>query len=175
MNRLALMAVWFGALVIDGSVFPALLGSPAGFGTIVFLVALALSFGVHRWVIGWGIAAAFLAELFLGAYFGTLIGAWLVIVWIWHGLNRFMSLKPSTESDSWLSLVPLGVFGMVLFIAGTISEWAIIYLAYERGLTFSIVQDMLRSPAVLLTVCAELIVLLVVMRGIYKPKVSFYG
>lgn len=174
MSRLILAVIWFGALVIDGSVLPALLSSPAGFGTIVFLVALALSFGIHRWVIGWGMAAAFITELFLGAYFGSLIGAWLVIVWIWYGLNRFLSLKPSTESDSWLPLVPLVFFGMVLFVAGTISEWTIINLAYERGLTFLTVQDILGSPAILITVCAELVIFLLIMRGIYTPRISLY-
>jgi hypothetical protein len=50
MSRIALILIWFGVLVVDGIIFPAL-GFIGGFGSIIFLISVLLSYGTHRWVI----------------------------------------------------------------------------------------------------------------------------
>jgi hypothetical protein len=175
MKRLFLVAIWAGFLVADGMIWPSLSGWSAGFGSIIFLVALALTFGIHRWVIGWGFAFAFATELFFGFYFGSLMGTWLILCWVWHIAGRFLSIKPLSDNDSWLALIPLAVSGAVLFTIAECGEWSIVRWAYDRTLTPTILKLSLNSPVILATVAVELFLLLVVFRFIYAPRVSVYG
>jgi hypothetical protein len=176
MKRALLVALWVILLAFDGIVLPAIHSGPSGFGTIVFLIALILSFGTHRWVIGWGMAAAFCAELFFGFYLGALVGTWLVVVWAWQVLNQFFSLKSFTDGESsWFMLLPLELAGLVLFILAEGAHWLIIRLAYEHNLSFRITADLVASPSALITAGLELVVLLIIIRLLCIRRSFIYG
>ncbi len=164
MSRFWIVLIWLAALVVDGIMLPALRIGPAGFGTLLFLIALALTFGVHRWVVGWGIAIALAAEIMLGLYFGTLIAAWLIAAWGWYGINRFFSMKAASEPGSRLAIIPLVVFGILLFVAAQLGQWFITRVFYERTLTVAVTQAIINSPPILIIVGIELLVLLAVLR-----------
>ncbi len=170
MKRIAIIGVWLAVLVVDGIVLPALTGRPAGLGVMVFLAALAITFGIQRWVIGLGIVLAGLTELMLGIYFGTIIGAWLVLAWGWHLLNRFLNMKPVSENDSWPVLAPFTLFGLALFLLGESASWAISRFAYEPGLSPATLFQIVRSPVIFCVVTVELVVILFIFHFIYSAR-----
>ncbi len=77
----------------------------------IFLIAIAMTYGVHRWVIYLGLVIACLTELVYGFYFGSLMIQWLVIMWIWYSLNNFFSLKVVNKNDYWFLIVPYIFYG----------------------------------------------------------------
>ena len=165
-----IIIVWISLLVGDGIILPALTSLPSGFGAIVFLSALAITFGIHRWVIGLGIVLAGLTELMIGTYFGVIIGAWLVIAWSWHLLNRFLNMKSVNKNDSLGALIPVTLFGLGLFVVGEGILWMISRFVYESGLTATIFINILRSPTIITVIMTELIITLFVFRFISSPK-----
>ena len=176
MKRSLLVLFWIALVAFDGIVLPAMHSGPSGFGTIVFLIALILSFGTHRWVIGWGIVAAFCAELFFGFDIGALIGSWLVVVWAWQVLNRFFSLKSFTDGESsWFMLLPLELAGLVLFVVAECAHWLIDRVAYEPTLSFRTTADLIASPIALITAGLELAALLALIRIVYMRRNFIYG
>lgn len=175
MKRLLIIGVWLAVLIIDGIVLPALTGLPAGLGIMVLLSALAITFGIHRWVIGLGIILAGMTELMFGAYFGTIIGAWLVIAWGWHLLNRFLNMNPASENDSFMALVPFAVLGLGLFGLGEGVSWAIDRFVYESGLAVTTLIDILRSPTIFIIVAIELVATLLIFRLIYFSRTTIYA
>ena len=170
MRYFAIMVVWFAVLIGDGIVFPALTGWPSGFGIMVLLSALAITFGIHRWLIGLGIILAGLTELILGTYFGIIIGAWLVITRVWHLLNQFLNLKPMSENDSLIAFAPATLCGLGLFSLGEGVSWVIIRFAYESELPATTLINILRSPAIISIVGIELLITLFVFRFIYFSR-----
>ena len=175
MKRLAIIIAWFFVVIIDGVVLPALTGLPTGFGIIIFLSAFAISFGIHRWVIILGIVLAFVTELNVGTYFGIIIGAWLVIAWAGHLMNRFFNMKPVNENDSLISILPIALLGFVLFCIGEVTLWVISRFVYESGLSMATLLQIMRSPKILAGVVAELMVVLSIFRLVYSPGDSVYG
>ncbi len=175
MKKVVLILLYLLLIALDGIIIPAFQGAISGFGPAIFLVGLLVGFGVHRGIIGWGLVAACLTELLFGLYFGSMMGAWLITVWIWHLLNRFFSLKSFQENDSWLALVPAIFFGLILFGAFEIGQWVVIRLAYERSLSIAIVEYMARSPQILMVAIVELFFVLIVMRQLNIRRVTFYG
>lgn len=175
MKRLLIIPLLLLFWTIDSIILPGFYPNLGGLGVMVFLIALLLSFGVNRWVVGWGLAISFLVELCFGFYFGSLMGTWLFVVWAWHILNRFFSLKPFYEHDSWLALIPAVFLGVLLFVISQIGSWGITHMIYDHNISFSVIDDMLRSPRVMVTVLGELMVLLAVIRGIYIRRSIFYG
>lgn len=175
MRYFVIIGLWFAVLVIDGVVFPSLTGWPSGFGIIVLLSALAITFGIHRWVIGLGIILAGLTELMLGTYFGTIVGAWLVMAWSWHLLNQFLNMKPLSENDSFLALIPFTLLGLGLFGLGEIMLWIISRFVYKSGLAITNFIGVFHSPMIFIIVAIELAVTLFVFRFIYSSRNSIYG
>lgn len=175
MKYFMIIGIWLAVLIGDGVILPALTGLPAGFGIIVFLSALVITFGIHRWVIGLGIILAGVTELMIGAYFGVIMGAWLVMAWSWHLLNKFLNMKPLNESDSLVALMPFTLLGLGLFALGESALWAISRFIYEAGLTAMVLVDILRSPAIFSIVAAELVITLFIFHFIYSPRNSIYG
>lgn len=170
MKYLAIVGVWLAIFVGDGIIFPALTGLPSGFGIIVLLSALVITFGIHRWLIGLGLIFAGLTELILGAYFGTIIGAWLIIVWGWYLLNQFLNLKLMNERASLATFVSRILFGLGLFVLGESVLWMIIRFVYEPELTITILINILRSPTIFSIVLVEFAVTFFVFRFIYSSK-----
>ena len=175
MKRLVLPLLYILLLVVDGIVIPAFRDAVSGFGPAIFLVALLIGFGVHRGIIGWGLVIAFLTELSFGLYFGSMMGAWLITVGIWHLLNRFFSLKSFKENDSWFALVPAIFFGLILFGTFEIGQWLVSRLAYDRNLSIAIVEYMARSPEILMVSIGELLFILIAMRQLHARRATFYG
>lgn len=170
MKYLLITVFWLVIFICDGIILPALTGLVSGFGAIVFLSALAITFGIHRWVIGLGIVLAGLTELMIGTYFGVIIGAWLVIAWSWHLLNRFLNMKSVNKNDSLGALIPVTLFGLGLFVVGEGVLWMMSRFVYESGLTATIFINILRSPTIIAVIMAELIITLFVFRFISSPK-----
>ncbi|MEK7217700.1 MAG: hypothetical protein AAB374_02245 [Patescibacteria group bacterium] len=169
MRHLAIIGVWFVVFIADGIVFPALTGLPSGFGIMVLLSVLAITFGVHRWVIGLGIIFAGITELIIGTYFGTIIGAWLAMAWVWHLLNQFLNLKSMNENDSLVALAPFILLGLGLFAFGEGVSWMIIHFVYESELT-AMFFDIFLSPAILSIVAVEFAITFFVFRFIYFSR-----
>ena len=174
MKILTIIGVWLVVLIIDGIVLPALTGLPSGLGIMVLLSALAIMFGVHRWVIGLGIVLAGLTELILGTNFGVIIGAWLVMVWGWYFLNQFLNIKLISKNNFLVILLPLTLLGLIIFVLGEGAWWAISHLVYERGLALSTLLYIIRSPVILSVVAVELMVTLFVFGLVYSSHNSIY-
>lgn len=172
MKQFILGVLWLGVLVTDGVIIPALIGVLTGFGPILFLIALVVHFGVQRWIVGLGIFMAFLTELLLGLYFGSFIGTWLIIVSVWYIVVKFFSLKSSDES--WSTLIPSFIFGMILCVIAIIGEWLIIRLVYESTLSFSTTYNLIISSQVFVFTGLEFVILLLVLRYISKTSPYFY-
>lgn len=175
MRRLGIVGIWLVVIIIDGIVLPALSGLPSGLGIMVFLSALAITFGIHRWVISWGIVMAGATELILGAGFGTIIGSWLVVAWVWYLLNRFLNMKPLSENDSFLAFILFILLGLGLLAIGEGALWVITRLAYQSDLSTSTLFHLFRAPTILSIVAVELGVTLFVFRFIYSPKNLIYA
>lgn len=175
MKHFPIILIWLGVIIADGIVLPALTGLPSGFGTIVLLSVLAITFGIHRWVIGLGILIAGIAELIFGMYFGAIIGSWLIMAWGWHLLNRFLNMKPMIEDNSLIAILPLTLFGLGLFIVGEAALWVTSRFVYEPKLTPSNLVHVVLSPIVLGITAAELIVIFFIFRFIYSSRDSLYG
>ena len=175
MKQLAVICVWAAVFIIDGIMFPALTGLPSGLGIIVLLSALAITFGIHRWVIGLGIVLAGLTELMVGAYFGSIIGAWLVMAWSWHLLNRFLNMKPLSENNFLVALGPFTLLGFGLFGLGEGILWAIGRFVYEPGLTVTTLISIFRSPIMLSIVAVEFAIIIFIFRFIYSSRNSIHG
>ncbi|GEM_PF-5521698 len=170
MRRLTIVIIWFTVFVGDGIILPALTGLPAGFGILVFLSALMITFGVQRWVIGSGIIFAGATELILGTYFGVIIGAWLVMAWLGHVFFKFLNMESMNKNNSLAILVPFTLFGVVIFFAGVGAWWIINRLAYESGLSPSALFRVVLSPVIISIVVIELAITLFIFRFIYSPK-----
>jgi len=170
LKHLAIIIVWVIIFIGDGAVLPALTGLPSGFGIMVLLSAMVVVFGVQRWVIGLGIILAGLTELMVGTYFGTVIGAWLAIVWTWHFLNNFFNIKTINENSSFVALVPCTLFGLGLFGLGEGVLWVISRLVYEPGLSIVTLFDVFHSSAILSIVVIEFVMILFVFRLIYSSR-----
>lgn len=175
MRQLTVICIWAAVFIGDGIILPALTGWPSGLGIMVLLAALAITFGIHRWVIGLGIVLAGMTELMVGAYFGAIIGAWLVMVWGWHFLNRFLNMKPVSENDSLVALVPFTLLGLIIFGLGEGALWVISRLAYEPRLTVTTFVNILGSPTIFTVVTIELAVIIFILHLIYSPRNSIYG
>ena len=175
MKRFGIIVIWFAVLIIDGVILPALTGLPSGFGIIVFLSALAITFGIHRWVLWFGIILAGISELILASYFGVIIGAWLVMATGWYFLNQFLSTKPMGESDSFFSFVPSVFFGFVLTGLGEGAIWLISRFVYKSGFATTTLLGIVRSPMIVGVMAVELGLILLVFRWFYSPKNSIYG
>ena len=175
MKRAAIAAVWVVVLIVDGVVLPGLTGLHAGLGIMIFLAALAVSFGAHRWVIGLGMALSLGAELILGMNFGVIIGAWLAIIWSWYGMSQVLSMKSVHENDSMLTLVPCAAFGIVLVAVGECAAWLIDRVMYQAGLTSATLRAILGSPAIMGVAFVELVAVLFIFRFIYSSRTSFYA
>lgn len=175
MKRVVIIGVWLMVLIVDGTVLPPLTGWPSGFGIMVLLSALAITFGIHLWVIGLGLVLAGMTELILGSYFGAIIGAWLIMAWIWYFLNRFLNMKPISENKSLVALVPFTLLGFILFVFGEGISWIINYFIYGSGFALTILVSIIRSPIICAVVVVELIITLSIFRLIYYPKDSIYG
>lgn len=172
MKGITLILLWLVFIIIDGVVLPAALSMPAGFGIIVLLIALSLSFSIHRWVVISGLCLAFITEIILGLYFGSLMGEWLAIAWVWYGLNDFFNLKSFHESG-WSILAPFAIIGTILFTIAKVFEWVIIHLAYDRTLAFSATQQIIKSPVILAMVFFEMCVLLFIFHLIHAKRISY--
>src|SRR3989344_882957 len=170
MKYFAIIGVWFVALVGDGIILPALTGLPSGFGIIVLLSIMAVGFGVHRWVIGLGMILAGTTELIIGTYFGTIIGAWLVMAWGWYFLNQFLNIKSINKNNFLMAFVPVTLLGLGLFVFGEGVLWIIIRFVYESGLSTITLINILCSPAIFSIVAIELAVTLFIFRFIYLSR-----
>ncbi len=175
MRRFFLPILWVVFLVFDGMVMPGLRVLESGFGSIIFLIALLLVFGIHRWVVGWGLGIGLISELLFGLHLGSIMGAWIIVVWSWYVLNRFFTVKPLEEHDSWFGAIPSIVFGILLFVISQGGEWLIIRLAYERTLPLELIKYILRSPQIFLSVALELGILLIALRSLYTRREIHYG
>lgn len=170
MRRLVVIIIWFVVFVSDGIILPALTGLPTGFGILIFLSALIITFGVHRWVIGSGIILAGVTELILGTYFGVIMGAWLVMAWFGHIFFKFLNIESMDKNNSLATLVPFTLFGIIIFIVGEGALWTINRLAYESGLSPSTLSQIVFSPVVITVVAIEIAVTLFIFRLIYYSK-----
>ncbi|MDP4001784.1 MAG: hypothetical protein Q8P69_01925 [bacterium] len=167
MKYFTIIIIWFIVFISDGIILPALTGLPAGFGILVFLLALMITFGVHRWVIGSGIIIAGVTELILGVYFGVIIGTWLVMAWIGHVFFKFLNIESMNENNFFGTIIPFTLFGIVIFAVGEGTLWVISRLAYESGLSPSTLFRIVFSPMVIIIVAIELVVTLFIFRFIY--------
>lgn len=175
MKRVLLIFVGGAMLIADSIIWPAVSGRIGGFGIILFLIGLILTFGMHRWVVGWGLGISFVAELLLGLYFGSLMGTWLIICWAWYLASRFLSMKPLQETDSWFGIIPLALCGIALYVIAEIGEWLLVRRAYENNLPSTLLKSLLTNPAMFAGMSIELILLLLVLRSVYAPKFSIYA
>lgn len=166
----AIIIIWFVIFIGDGTVLPALTGLPFGFGIMILLSVMAITFGIQRWVIYLGIILAGLTELMIGAYFGTVIGAWLVMAWLWHILNNFLNMKSMSENDSLMTLVPFTLFGLGLFGLGEGVSWLINRFVYEPELAITNFVGIFCSPTMFSIVVIELTVTLFIFHFIYFSR-----
>src|SRR5258708_32097863 len=175
MRNILLILIWIIFLIVDGMILPSLrIGS--GFGPRFFLATIAVSFGVTRPLVVWGLAAAFVMELWLGFYFGSLMGPWLLVAWSWHFLNRFFNFKSLRENDSWFPLIPSVLAGLLLFAVAEFGTWAITKFIYESSLSILPLKYILISPEILATISAEFLILLILMKYFYKTEqAKLYG
>jgi hypothetical protein len=174
MSRIALILIWFGVLVVDGIIFPAL-GFIGGFGSIIFLISVLLSYGTHRWVIGWGLVVAFVTEILFGWYLGTFVLAWLSVVWTWYILNAVFSVRPAHESESGLSVLFLSVCGIGLFMVSELAGWVFVKLVYDPKITFLIPRMIVTSLSILGGVFLELMVVLSLIRLLRIKRTVWHG
>lgn len=175
MRYFSIIGIWFAVLIGDGIVIPGLTGLPSGFGIIVILSALAITFGIHRWVINFGIVLAVLTELLLGAYFGSIIGAWLIMASVWHLLDRFLNMRPIDENNSLAALAPFTLLGLGLFGLGESAMWAIGHFVYEPGLAPLPLFYIMSSPVIFGIVSGELVLILLIFRFIFYSRNSIYA
>ncbi len=175
MKYFIIIVVWFAIIVGDGTILSALTGLPAGFGIIALLSALAVTFGIYRWVIILGIVLAGITELMLGLYFGTIISAWLVIAWVWHILNRFLNINLANENVSLMVLIPLTMLGFSLFIIGEGVLWAISNFVYKSGLNIMTLINIFRLPVICIIILIELSVTIFILRFGYRSKNPIYA
>lgn len=175
MKKLIVILLYILIIVIDGILIPSFRDAISGFGPAIFLTALLIGFGVNRGTIAWGLVIAGLTELLFGLYFGSMMGAWIITVGAWHLLNRFLSLKPFGENDSWLALVPAIFFGLILFGSFEMGQWLVIRLAYDRNLSIAIVKGIASSPEILTVAVGELSFLLIVIKQLCARRVTFYA
>lgn len=160
----AIVGVWLVVLIIDSVMLPALTGFPSGFGISVFLSALVIVFGVHRWVIGLGVVFAGITELIFGMNFGVVIGSWLFMVWCGYVLYQFLNIKSMGENDSVFAVLPFTFLGIVIFSVGGIAFWLINHFIYKSGLVLSVLLEIMVSPVIASIVIIELAATLFVFR-----------
>jgi len=170
LKHLAIIIIWFVFFIGDGTVLPALTGLPFGFSIMILLSVMAITFGIERWVVYLGIILAGLTELLVGAYFGTIIGAWLVMAWLWHVLNKFLNMRPMSENNSLVTLMPFTLFGFGLFGLGEGVSWLINRFVYEPKLAITNFIGIFGSPTMLCIVAVELIVTLFIFHFIYSSQ-----
>lgn len=161
-------------IIGDGNIFPALTGLPSGFGIVTLFSVLAITFGIHRWVVVLGIILAGVTELILGAYFGTIISAWLIMAWIWYFLNRFLNLKPASENNSLLAFIPFILLSFSLFVIGESVWWLISRFVYEPELTLATLINIFSSPTICAVILVELATTFLLFRFFYHPKDFIY-
>lgn len=166
--------VWVFVLVVDGVVLPTMTNIFAGMGSVIFLTTLVLVHGFHKWVVGLGLLLAVVTEVVFGIYVGSIVGSWLVILWTWHLINKFMSFKSMSEDSSWSTLIPLLFSGAVISLFAFMAQWLIARFIYSSELPLAFIYQTLISPPIFITAFLELVVLLAMFRIIYKPKKSYY-
>ncbi|MBP9822148.1 MAG: hypothetical protein KBC81_01735 [Candidatus Pacebacteria bacterium] len=170
MKRFAIILIWIAVVVADGVLLPAISGMPSGFGALVFLSALIITFHVHRWVIGLGIFISLATELWVGAYFGTIIGSYLIMVIVWYLLNKFLNMRSASENGSMLAIIPFTFLGIILFGVGEVFLWLVNRYVYIRDLSMATLIKLIISPEILAIVTIELIVIFLVFNFIYSSQ-----
>lgn len=170
MKYLLIIGLWLMAFICDGIILPALTGLVSGFGVIVFLAILIVMFGVHRWTILTGIILASATEILTGAYFGTIIVAWLIMNLVWYFLNMFLNIKLINPNDSFIKILTLIPYGLGLFILGESVMWLMIRLIYETQISIIMLSSILGSLVVYSIFMAEFLVIIFILRYIYHSK-----
>ena len=175
MKKVLLILLGVVLLIVDGVILPALTGLSGGVGVLVVFVGFLLTLGVHRWVIGWGLGFAFVLELMLGLYFGSLMLAWVFTCWAWYLASKFLSLKPLHESDTWLGVVPLAIVGTVLCgvaegVTSLVARWF-----YSAPFSLTMLKVFFTTPIVLITTIGEMLIFLIVLRYVYASRTSIYA
>ncbi|MEK9158278.1 MAG: hypothetical protein AAB638_03835 [Patescibacteria group bacterium] len=160
MKILTAIIIWIGVLLFDGVLLPATSNILIGMGSIVFLVALVVSQGLHRWVVSLGVALALTTEIIFGLYLGTLVGAWLVALWVWYGINRFLSLKSVVEDSSLVTLLPSLISGLLVLFAMLFAQWGLVRIFYESSISLSVFSNLLTSPRIIIIVAVELLIVI---------------
>ncbi len=170
MKYILIFLIWLGLLVIDGLFLPAFFNFPFGFGMMIFLSALIVAFGSHRWVILLGLFLSVMAELILGAHFGTIMGSWLIMALGWYFLNQFLNIKPLKKEDSIIAVIPFIFFGLILFVIGEGALWLLNHFLYIRDLDVSVLVGIISAPALLISAIIELFGVLMIFKLISSDQ-----
>lgn len=130
MNKFFVWVLFTATLLIDGILLPAVFQISETLLTLVFLTTFLVAYGEKFWVLVSGVIFCVIAELTFGLHLGLLVGSWLVICLLWHGVIQTFSLKPFREEG--ISSVAVHTIVSLLLLG----IWITLY-AYLAALLFS--------------------------------------
>ncbi len=173
MNRVFIVMLFAVTVTLEGIIMPALFGIRENFLTVIFLVALIVTYGTPAWVLGYGTVMAFIAEWFQGFYPGSLVMAWLLAAWAWYVMTEFLSIQPFRESPR-TNIIGHTIAGLVLFSIVGSGFIGIEYLLYDRMITPAVLVSISRMPRIALFIAAAFAAYIMLL-GSRRRQLFRYG